>query len=181
MAPKVTPAEIRFWRFVDKNGPVSERLGTRCWLWTGAKGTNSKGSEFYGRFRGPGSRMVPPHRFSWEMANGPTDADAVDHLCRVTLCVNPEHLEPVSDRENILRGTAPTAVNARKKTCRNGHPFDRTSPDGKRRYCQECRNAKACPAGHPHDAVNSLGRPYCTRCQRAAGQAAMAKRWGKVA
>lgn len=179
MAPKVVPAEIRFWRFVDKNGPVSELLGTNCWLWTGGKGRNAKGGGWYGRFRGPGSRMVASHRFSWEMVNGPTDAQAVDHRCRVTLCVNPDHLEPVSDRINILRGTAPTAINARKEVCRNGHPFNRTSPNGRHRYCQTCRDRKVCPAGHPHDAVDRRGRGYCTSCTSDLGKRSAEKRWGK--
>lgn len=62
MAPPVTPAEVRFWRHVDRNGPEHPELGGRCWLWTGASGTYPNGK--YGRFRGHHSRMTPAHRFS---------------------------------------------------------------------------------------------------------------------
>lgn len=48
----------------------------------------------------------------------------IDHRCRNKLCVAPWHLELVTDRENILRGAAPTAVNAAKSECKRGHPFD---------------------------------------------------------
>ncbi len=132
------PAEIRFWKYVDKNGPVHPTLRTRCWLWTGAKNTTSSGQ--YGRFRGPQSRMTPPHRYSWELAHGPTNAPAIDHLCRVTLCVNPAHLQPVTDRDNVLRGEGPAARNAAKTHCPQGHPYDVTWQG--RRYCTVCRRAQ---------------------------------------
>ncbi len=139
MAPPVTPAEVRFWRYVDKNGPMHPVLGSRCWLWTGGKSQTPDG-QFYGRFRGPGSKMVVPQRFSWELANGTTDAEAVDHLCRITLCVNPAHLEPTTDRENILRGQGFAARNAAKTHCPQGHPYDATWQG--RRYCKVCRKAR---------------------------------------
>ncbi|MEV8638105.1 HNH endonuclease signature motif containing protein [Streptosporangium sp. NPDC051023] len=47
-----------------------------------------------------------------------------DHLCRVRACVNPGHLQPVTHKENVLRGESPWAVNARKTHCVHGHPFD---------------------------------------------------------
>lgn len=66
-----------------------------CWLWSGAD--NGVG---YGKFRG---RYA--HRISWEMHKGPIpDGMHIDHLCRVRCCVNPEHLEPVTNRENARRG-----------------------------------------------------------------------------
>lgn len=136
MAPKVVPAEVRFWRHVDKDGPVHPELGTPCWMWTGAKNTTPNGEQ-YGRFRGAKSKMVPPHRFSYEMAHGPTTADAVDHLCRVTLCVNPAHLEATTDKINILRGTGVAAQNAQKTHCPNGHLYDAVW--GGKRYCKTCR------------------------------------------
>lgn len=85
--------------------------------------------------------MTPSHRFSWVLANGPTDADAIDHLCRVTLCVNPDHLEPVSDKENVLRGVGICAINAAKTHCRNGHAYDAIYGNG-RRFCRRCRRAQ---------------------------------------
>jgi hypothetical protein len=68
----------------------------------------------------------------------------IDHLCRVTLCVNPEHLEPVTCLENLLRGRTVNAANAAKTACVNGHPFDAdntyVAPDGTRE-CRICRTS----------------------------------------
>src|ERR1019366_4519713 len=71
---------------------------TGCWLWTG--GLNRGG---YGQF------MTPPctvaHRVAYELFVGPIpEGLQLDHLCRVRSCVNPQHLEPVSQQENIRRG-----------------------------------------------------------------------------
>jgi hypothetical protein len=68
----------------------------------------------------------------------------LDHLCRVRGCVNPKHLEPVTHRENLMRGESWSAVNARKTHCPEGHPYDETNTyiDGKgRRRCRECARA----------------------------------------
>ena len=65
----------------------------------------------------------------------------LDHLCRNVLCVNPSHLEPVTNRENILRGVGITAQNAQKTQCKWGHPFSGENlfvrPDGER-MCRAC-------------------------------------------
>src|SRR6266496_2265386 len=88
----------RFWAKVDRSG------GSRaCWLWTGKTGRDG-----YGRI-GLGGRgalvRVRAHRFAYELLIGPIpDGLQIDHLCRVRHCVNPAHLEPVTQRENILRG-----------------------------------------------------------------------------
>jgi hypothetical protein len=44
-----------------------------------------------------------------------------DHLCRVRRCCNPDHMELVTSRENVLRGVSPAANNARKTHCNRGH------------------------------------------------------------
>lgn len=70
-----------------------------CWWWTGAIGSHR-----YGTFYVPGGK-VPAHRASWELYVGPiAEGLVVDHICRVTRCVNPAHLEPVSRHENAMRG-----------------------------------------------------------------------------
>ncbi len=67
----------------------------------------------------------------------------IDHLCRNTSCVNPDHLEAVTHKENVLRGFGPTALNARKTHCKNGHLLDgdnlKVEDYGSRRckLCQE--------------------------------------------
>lgn len=121
-------ADERFWQKVDRTAT--------CWLWTGSvAGRTAWGA--YGRFEGKQA-----HRWSYERFVGPIpEALTLDHLCRVTLCVNPAHLEPVTQRENILRGTAPAAVNHRKTHCKRGHLLNgdnvRATPKGGR-ACRAC-------------------------------------------
>lgn len=136
------PFLTRLWARVDKAGPVPERrpdLGP-CWLWTG--GADHKG---YGQLVPEGARdvTVRAHRFIYELVVGPVDASLeMDHLCRNRRCVNPAHLEPVTRRENMLRGESFAAKNAVKTHCVHGHPFDAentfTRPGG-RRGCRACR------------------------------------------
>ena len=103
-----------------------------CWEWTG-----SKGSCGYGHMRVSG-RTVSVHRIAYNELVGPIpDGLTLDHLCRNRWCVNPEHLEPVTNRENVLRGVNPPAQNHRKQKCLKGHPFDLTP--GGRRGCSVCR------------------------------------------
>jgi hypothetical protein len=109
-----------------------------CWLWTGATTTG------YGVLKVDGKRWLA-HRWSYEQLVGPVPVGLqLDHLCRVRRCVNPAHLEPVTLRENVLRGVGPSAVNAAKTECQNGHPFNDANTCitavGNRR-CRECWNA----------------------------------------
>jgi hypothetical protein len=72
-----------------------------CWLWTGEMNRNG-----YGRVRSDGKRVMA-HRRAWELLRGPIPTGLVlDHLCRNRHCCNPAHLEPVTVRENTLRGEA---------------------------------------------------------------------------
>lgn len=111
-----------------------------CWVWIGAMS-----SVGYGRFKVSG-RLVSPHRWSYENFVGPIPENLViDHLCRNRRCVNPQHLEAVSHRENVLRGIGPTAFNARKTHCPSGHllsgPNLYLTPQG-RRACFECQRLR---------------------------------------
>ena len=85
---KPTAADIRFWNKVEKT--------ETCWIWTGAKDTKG-----YGAFRDSDGRTVRAHRFS---AGEPPRGLVWDHLCRVRNCVNPDHLEAVTQGENVRRG-----------------------------------------------------------------------------
>lgn len=127
------PVEQRLWSRVDKSG--------NCWIWTGP--TDGKGYGTIG-FGGRG-RNVYVHRLAYELIVAPIpEGLQIDHLCRVPLCVRPDHLEAVTQRENILRGTAPSAVNARKTHCVNGHRYTPettiTAPDGRR--CRVCKQER---------------------------------------
>lgn len=111
-----------------------------CLLWQGAK--NRRG---YGSVSVQG-RIKPAHVAVFELAVGAVPMGLeLDHLCRRPSCVNPKHLEPVTHRENVLRGTSPAALHAVKKHCEKGHPYtpENTSLfDGGRRRCRTCINAR---------------------------------------
>lgn len=89
-----------------------------CWEWVGAH--HGKG---YGHIRVAG-RVIKAHRYMYELQRGPIPAGLqIDHLCRKRDCVNPDHLEPVTCRTNILRGEGRAANCARKTHCKHGHPL----------------------------------------------------------
>lgn len=96
-----------------------------CWIWTGNL-SNGYGQFRYGRLGNV--TIIPAHRFSYETHVGPIPKGLViDHLCRVTYCVNRAHLEPVTHAENIRRGVI-SAVMARRAAertlCKSGrHEF----------------------------------------------------------
>lgn len=79
--------------------------GTSCWNWGGV--VDAKG---YGRFD-LGGRPQKAHRVAYELIVGPIPANlTIDHLCRNKLCVNPDHLEPVTNVENVRRAHAAAAL-----------------------------------------------------------------------
>jgi hypothetical protein len=95
----------------------------------------------YGQFWS-GSRHMPAHRFAYEQRRGPVPSGfVIDHLCRNRRCVNPDHMEVVTQRENVLRGDTIPARNSQKTRCKSGHLFAgdnvRIRPDGSRR-CVAC-------------------------------------------
>jgi len=108
----------------DLDSPCWDVKGLRmfddCWLHPGPQ--NGKG---YVRMRFNGSRDKQlAHRVVYEYIKGPIPSGLqLDHLCRVRNCVNPEHLEPVTAKENILRGIGVSAINAKKRFCKRGHEF----------------------------------------------------------
>lgn len=114
-----------------------------CWLWTGATETTG-----YGVTRWLGRKALP-HRVIWEALVGPIPEDMqIDHLCRVRSCVNPDHLEPVTPKENTRRSVMSLYSGPRHRThCPSGHPYS-----GKnvrlyrgRRYCRTCHNGGRSP------------------------------------
>ena len=123
-----TPLSDRVWSKVAKS--------ESCWLWTGAPNVHGG----YGRVRA-GTTTKYAHRVVYEMLVGPIPAGlTLDHLCRNPRCVNPLHLEPVSMRDNILRGEGLAAKNARMERCIRGHALVRMA---RQRGCVECRRVWA--------------------------------------
>ncbi len=89
---------------------------TGCWEWTGPKQ-----GQGYGIFGSKPSRAA--HRAFYERFKGPIPAGLViDHLCRNPSCVNPEHLEPVTNRENVMRGLK-GVLHVQPSHCINGHEY----------------------------------------------------------
>jgi len=111
-----------------------------CWNWTGA----DRG-EGYGRFR-DGQSHIYAHRWSYEQI---PEGLTIDHLCRNRMCVNPKHLEPVTIKENVMRGVGIAAKNASKTHCKRGHEFNientyiRKNQSGTKRRCRTCRRIQA--------------------------------------
>jgi hypothetical protein len=98
---KVTDYVAHFLSFCDKQAEVtSDRVTTPCWLWTGSKFTDAGTyPRIYIQRKG-----VRAHRFSYEIFIGPIpEGMTIDHLCRKTMCVNPLHLEVVTQSENSKR------------------------------------------------------------------------------
>jgi hypothetical protein len=127
----------RFFAKVDKS-----HGDDGCWLWTGSK--NAKG---YGQFKFDGLPHLA-HRVAYMMEHGEIEDEVLDHLCRNRACVNPAHLEPVSVRENTLRGETVATENANKTNCPKGHPLDvgnlrPSSVKRGQRECQTCHRESA--------------------------------------
>lgn len=134
------PEPARFWSKVDASGD--------CWIWLGAKGRG------YGHLSA-GGRFVGAHRMAYELLVGPIPTGLeIDHLCRNPPCVNPDHLEPVTVRENQRRspirktGPRPGQVPSgrdnylgRRDACKHGHPFTSSNTRieaGHGRRCRRC-------------------------------------------
>lgn len=105
--PVFGPPEERFWKYVTK--------GEGCWVFSYSNGVVRKYGNF---FVSPARRNVLPHRYSYEISVGPIpEGLTIDHLCGVTQCVRPDHLEPVTLAENLRR------AHAHGDECKNGHNY----------------------------------------------------------
>jgi len=120
--PRITPLDQRLWSRVEKT--------ESCWNWTGAFSSSGYGVISRGGRQGP---LIRTHRLAYELLVGPIpDGLQIDHLCRNKRCCNPEHLESVTQAENLRRyGEA-------KTHCPKEHPLPPRVPGRKRPRCPEC-------------------------------------------
>lgn len=157
-----------------------------CWWWIGAR---AKG---YGIMKRPCVNAIDSaHRIAYEHFVGPIPAGLqLDHLCRNPSCVNPAHLEPVTCRENLLRGNTVTAKHAAQTHCIAGHVFNDVNTRISKRGGRECRTCGRerwrarqarpiqvpcgarthCPHGHAYSEENTTvcrrGRRHCRTCEK---------------
>lgn len=133
---EVIRCRLGIWRRLSSK--VKRFSNGLCHEFTGY--TDSRG---YGKI-GIKNDVVLAHKLMWEFVNGPVpEGLELDHLCRNHSCVNPDHLEPVTHKVNVLRGVGPSAKNAKTEKCAKGHEYSEENtyvhPKLGRRVCRVCR------------------------------------------
>jgi hypothetical protein len=139
-----------------------------CWLWQRYRNPNG-----YGRMWVPGQGHRQTHRVVYEHLVGPIpDGLQLDHLCRARACCRPDHLEPVTQRINSLRGATISADHASRTRCPRGHQLSGSNlvPSHLRRgfrACATCQRERIAEnSAAVRAAFRSLGlskREYTTR------------------
>lgn len=138
-----------------------ERVGD-CLIWTGS--TNQQG---YGVLS-VGKRRVRAHQLAYLTWVGPIpEGLELDHLCRTRRCIDPRHLEPVTHWTNLMRGQSPSALNARKTHCPQGHPYDELNTYLTKQNVRQCRACHRARQLKRHHAI-------------AAARAALSQREGEL-
>ena len=129
--------------------PLADRLLSKhevadsgCWMWTAARSAAG-----YGQLRVDG-RTIYAHRASYEVYVGPiAEGMQIDHLCRERACINPSHLQVVTNRENTLRGDC-GRINAKRMLAKtessNGHPYTEANTYTRRVRGRTHRDCRAC-------------------------------------
>lgn len=131
-----------------------EVLPNGCWQWLRSLADNGYGHYAFDNIR------EKAHRFAFKVFVGEIpDYLQLDHLCRNRGCVNPEHLEAVSSKENVRRSPIQvTTINARKTHCIRGHEFTaentRLERNGTKRTCKTCKRL------HKHVWKTEYGQRY---------------------
>lgn len=121
-------------------------LETSCWYWARAVTNTGYGHVW------DGTAVRKAHRVVYEALVGDVpDGLELDHLCRNRICVNPDHLEPVTHLENVRRGNA---------RLNGSHQRAKTQ----------------CPQGHNYTGVNNRGGRVCNICMREANRRQIERR-----
>lgn len=132
-----------------------------CWIWTGCK--NAAGYGVLGITISKGvKRMIGAHRLMWQSVHGQISGGLVlDHICRNRGCVNPSHLEPVAQAENIRRspivGLERAEFHRAKTHCQSGHEYTKDNTRITKlghRICRTC------------DKIRNMERYYADRAYR---------------
>uniref|UniRef100_A0AAT9JAA2 ORF17 n=1 Tax=Nitrosopumilaceae spindle-shaped virus TaxID=3065433 RepID=A0AAT9JAA2_9VIRU len=123
----------RFMIKIEQNG--------NCWQWIASKDPSG-----YGKFM-LNKKLISSHRISYELFKGEIPKGLqIDHLCRNRACVNPEHMEVVTQKENLRRGDKTNiGRNNRLKThCPQGHEYIKENlvKSDPGRKCKICKNAR---------------------------------------
>jgi hypothetical protein len=135
MGARHAPAPVRFWRYVEPSAI------TGCWYWTGATVPDG-----YGHFRSADGTLILAHRFSYQYFTGAISKGLqLDHLCRVRNCVQPAHLEPVTNAENLRRSPLnQTSLFLARTHCSHGHEYTEANSGwwAGRRCCRLCEKLR---------------------------------------
>jgi len=163
-----TPIE----RFLQK---VTYEPNSGCWLWTGSERSTGYGCFSLNRAN------YPAHRASYEFFVGPIPAGLViDHACCVRVCVNPDHLRPMTQCDNLARGKSGKGV----KTGRNPTWLGGNYGNGRDNLLHNKRKSH-CPKGHPYSGDNlkirPCGRRECRECHRLKSARQLADRKRRLA
>ena len=128
--PRLTGVEIaRLFAKLDRNAPGG------CWVWTGRIW---RGYGQFTLFRDGRRAVLRVHRVVYrELVGEIPEGMELDHRCKITLCANPAHLEPVTHRVNLLRSDGMSARAARRTTWPRGHLYDWIRKNGQR-WCRTC-------------------------------------------
>lgn len=133
MSRHAEPIQDRLWRHIEPE-PMSG-----CWVWVANRYVAGYGQTSVGSKTDGSVRKKYVHRLMYELMRGPIPVGLnIDHLCRMPSCVNPDHLEPVTQRENLLRGEGIIARASKATHCPYGHSLDDAYVYYGKRRCRPC-------------------------------------------